>query len=398
MHNTTRYVDIANLSPELDELLFQLIRDDAALNASIPTSLRAPMEDLLRNVNAYYSSKIEGNPTLPAALIRSQEMPKIEETQGVKEIKRLQEIEARVAHGDLLGLEATAPETIKTLHAEFYRNAPPEMLEIQDEENNRTLTMIPGEFRTEPVKVGNHLAPMPEEVEGMMNRFREFYRIGVAGGVRGSQAIVACAAAHHRLTYVHPFLDGNGRVTRLFTDMYLRQAGLGGVGLWSMSRGFGRDVKAYYAALARADMPKQGSSDGRGILSDRGLLDFTEYFLRTAADQVNYFSALLNPQALNQRIDVYFDLRIKDEMIIEKGFRLPKLHPGTRTVYKQLLNSKPMTRADISNLLGVEERTTHTIVKQMKEAGLIKAPARLPVTLDLSPSSIEILFPNLWNY
>lgn len=398
MFNVTKFIDIGQLSVEMDEMLVRLMRADAALNASIPESLRAPMEHLLRNVNAYYSSKIEGNPTSPAAIIRSQEMPIVEETEHLKEIKRLQEIEARLAHGDLLHLPAQAPETVKLLHAEFYKNAPPEMLEIKDKANDRIITMIPGEFRKHLVEVGRHIAPQPEEIEGMMNRFGEFYRIGGVGGVKASQAILACAGAHHRLTYIHPFLDGNGRVTRLFTDIYMRQAGLGGVGLWSMSRGFGRDKFAYYDALARADMPRQGASDGRGILSDAGLMDFTAYFIKTAVDQVEYFSSLLNPQALTQRIDQYFDLRIREEMIIDGGYRLPKLHAGTRTVYKQLLTSKGITRADISSLVGVEERTTHEIVRQMKNAGLIKAPARLPIALDLSPSSIEILFPRLWAY
>lgn len=163
-----------------------------------------------------------------------------------------------------------------------------------------------------------------------------------------------------------------------------------------MSRGFGRDTNAYYKALSQADMPRQGSSDGRGVLSDRGLMAFTEYFIDTAVDQLKYFSSLLDPQALDQRIDVFFDLRCKQEMIIERGVRLPKLHPGTRLLYKELIRGGELTRSDAKARLGVEERTMHTIVKQMKEAALIQAPPRKLLKLDLSPSSIEILFPRLW--
>lgn len=393
MHNIKRYIETSELSQEYDEKVVHWVRVDAALNAAIPGALRAPMEHLLRTVNAYYSCKIEGNPTHPADLIRAQEMPPIHETEDIKEIKRLREVEVRLAQGEMNNLRATDPQTIKKLHADFYADAPKEMLLIK--QDDREIELVPGQFREHLVKVGNHLAPLPEEVEAMMKRFDEYYRIG-AGGVRASQAILAAAAAHHRLTYVHPFLDGNGRVARLFTDMYLRQAGLGGIGLWSMSRGFARDTKAYYAALEQADMPRQGSSDGRGILSDTGLMAFTKYFIDTAIDQIEYFSSLLNPMALNQRIDAYFDLRIREEMIIDRGAKLPKLHAGTRVVYKQLLNSKEMTRQDVCNLLGVEERTMQTIIKQMKDAGLIQTPARKPIKLDLSPSSIEFLFPRLW--
>ena len=104
-------------------------------------------------------------------------------------------------------------------------------------------------------------------------------------------------------------MDGNGRTGRLFTDQYLRAGGLGGYGLWSMSRGFGRNVDAYYAALDAADQPRKGDLDGRGELSDSGLLTFTRYFVETALDQVTYFSSLLEPRMLNQRIDIYFQQR-----------------------------------------------------------------------------------------
>jgi Fic family protein len=396
MINITRYIPLDKLSPALDEKVVKLMTRDAALNGSIPSALRVPMEHLLRNVNAYYSCKIEGNPTHPADLIRAQEMPRVEETEGIKEIKRLLEVEARLAQGVLAANRATDPNTLKCLHRDFYAGAPKELLLIENKKNGRAIELVPGAFRKDDVEVGKHLAPPHQEVEAMLARFDEYYRLG-DGGVRASQAMLAAAASHHRLTYIHPFLDGNGRVARLFTDLYMRQAGLGGVGLWSMSRGFGRDTDAYYAALARADMPNQGAGDGRGILSDRGLMDFTEYFINAALDQVDYFTSLLHPQALNQRIDVYFDLRCKTEMIIDHGVKLPKLHPGTRTIYKQLLNCEEISRNEICEILGVEERTMHTIVKQMREAGLVQAPARKPLRLDLSPSSIEILFPRLWS-
>lgn len=395
MHNITRYIQTTDLSVEYDAKIVHWMRLDAALNASIPMALRAPMEHLLRNVNAYYSCKIEGNSTHPADLIRAQEMPQIKETEGIKEIKRLLEVEARLAQGGTDDFRATDPNTIKRLHADFYLGAPEEMLLIKNDKTQEVYKLVPGEFRDQFVEVGTYLAPPPEEVPRMIARFDEYYRLD-KGGVRATQGLVAAAAAHHRLLYIHPFLDGNGRVARLFTDLYLRQAGLGGVRLWSMSRGFARDTKAYYEALGRADMPRQGGDDGRGLLSDRGLMDFTNYFIDTAIDQVEYFTSLLNPQALNQRIASYFDIRCREEMIIDRGVKLPKLHPGTRIVYKQLLTSTEMTRQEVSDLLGVEERTTHTIIQQMKAAGLIQTPPRKPIKLDLSPSSIEILFPRLW--
>ncbi|MCP4628982.1 MAG: hypothetical protein GY850_36560, partial [bacterium] len=45
--------------------------------------------------------------------------------------------------------------------------------------------------------------------------------------------------------WIHPFLDGNGRVVRLFTDYYLTNTGMDGYGLWSISRGFARFRENY---------------------------------------------------------------------------------------------------------------------------------------------------------
>ena len=54
---------------------------------------------------------------------------------------------------------------------------------------------------------------------------------------RGTSArILAMAAAHHRLNYIHPFPDGNGRVSRLMSHAIALQAGIGASGLWSVSR------------------------------------------------------------------------------------------------------------------------------------------------------------------
>tara|TARA_R110002073_G_scaffold61328_2_gene154204 strand:+ start:13822 stop:14079 length:258 start_codon:yes stop_codon:yes gene_type:complete len=73
-----------------------------------------------------------------------------------------------------------------------------------------------------------------------------------------------------------------------------------GYGLWSLARGFCRNSKEYYAALAEADKPRQGDSDGHGILSDTDLIHVTKYFVDIAIDQVKFFRGLLEPIGLRQ--------------------------------------------------------------------------------------------------
>ena len=279
------------------------------------------------------------------------------------------------------------------MHREFYNGMPDEFLNIKINDEGETVRLIPGEFRERGVKVGKHIPPRAEDIRPYMNWFETAYRLDRHHGIT---PILAAAAAHHRLMWIHPFMDGNGRTGRLFTDQYLKAGGLGGYGLWSISRGFGRNVEAYYAALNAADHVRKGDLDGRGELSDSGLLTFTRYFVETALDQVKYFSSLLEPKMLNQRIDIYFQQRHLGAFISGNGEVLPPLRIEARDVYKDLLYHGDQQRADIQAKLGFSERTTRTLLSKMAGEGLIKLDGRKPVSLNLSRHSIEFLFPSLW--
>lgn len=91
-------------------------------------------------------------------------------------------------------------------------------------------------------------------------RYR-FEKLGKAGRT------LAIPAAHHRFNYIHPFPDGNGRVSRLMSHAMAHEAGIAAHGLWSISRGLARGLesrKDYKRMMDHADMPRQGDLDGRG--------------------------------------------------------------------------------------------------------------------------------------
>ncbi|QGZ32751.1 Fic family protein [Stutzerimonas stutzeri] len=378
---------------ELQDAVVELCRLDAALHANIPDPLRRPMTVLLRAVNSFYSNRIEGNPTHPADILHAQE--EAEEralSDELLEVKRHIEVQKNLALSPVDKLEICGKEYLLRIHREFYDGVPDKFLNIRKNDGGE-IKLVPGALRETDVKVGKHLPPAAADVEAYIRWFESAYRLDRLFGLT---PIFAAAGSHHRLMWIHPFLDGNGRAGRLFTDQYLRAAGLGGYGLWSMSRGFGRNVEAYYDALSKADQPRKGDLDGRGALSDSGLLAFTKYFIETALDQVKYFSSLLEPHKLNQRIDVYFEMRRRGVLTDSKGQLLAPLRIEAKEIYKTLLYHGNQQRADIQAMLGVSERTTRTILGQMADERLISSDARKPVSLSLSPSSIELLFPHLW--
>lgn len=59
--------------------------------------------------------------------------------------------------------------------------------------------------------------------------------------------IELAALFHHKLVYIHPFFDGNGRVTRLIMNLLLMQQG------YPLTIILKNDRKKYYDVLAKAD-------------------------------------------------------------------------------------------------------------------------------------------------
>jgi len=393
----TPYIPQDKAPEELQDQIVKVMRLDADLHGKIPRPLRVPMTNLLRVVNSYYSNKIEGNSTLPADILRTEQVAdapqEVKASEDFLEIKRHIEAQRRLTEDPINPVEACTRDTISRLHREFYAGVPEEMLDIQMNEQGDVVRMVPGVFRQYDVKVSQHIAPTVEQMQAYLGQFERVYRLD---WIHGLSRFLAAAAAHHRLMWIHPFMDGNGRTGRLFTDQYLKASGFGGYGLWSMSRGFARNTEAYYGMLQAADQPRKGDQDGRGILSDSALMRWTRYFTETALDQVQYFSAQLDPEKLGERIDVYFEMRSRGALSDGKGNALPELRIEARNVYKTLLHMGDQPRAELQASLGVGERTTRGLLSQMAKEGLITLDGRKPVSLNLSRHSIDFLFPYLW--
>ena len=203
-------------------------------------------------------------------------------------------------------------EFIRWLHREFYKDAPKEMLRTKGV--GREFIMAPGEWRSKSEHdnaVGRHIPPTSDRVADFMSYFEERYRfkpLGKAG------AYMAIGAAHHRFNFIHPFPDGNGRVSRLMSHAMALDSGIGAHGLWSISRGLSRGLargpegrEEYKKMMDRADTPRQGDLDGRGNLSLRALNEFVLWFLKVSLDQVKFMSELFAIDTLAKRLKLYVE-------------------------------------------------------------------------------------------
>jgi len=178
--------------------------------------------------------------------------------------------------------------------------------------------------------------------------------------------IIAIPAAHHRLNYIDPFVDGNGRVSRLMSHAMILRAGIGGSGLWSISRGLARGLRGrqeYKMAMNAADSPRSGDLDRRGNLSQAALIEFSEWFMKVMLDQIRFSKAVFRLDGIEER---YKDL------LVHLG-----MEPRAIDLAAAVFRFGQLERGEAAAALRVPERTARTTVSKLTKIGFLKsAPPR----------------------
>jgi Fic family protein len=368
----------------LTDVAIELAAKSAGFRRSLPEGVLTALADLVRAMNCYYSNLIEGHDTHPVDIERALRHDYSGDAQ-----KRDLQLEAR-AHilvqrwidaGGLRG-RSTTVEGLCEIHRRFGELLPDALLWVEDPDTHERSQVIPGALRTRDVKVGQHVAVSPGAVPRFLARFQEAYsRLGT------TDAILAAAAAHHRLLWVHPFLGGNGRVARLMSHAMLLEALETGA-LWSVARGLARHVQDYKAHLAQCDLPRRNDLDGRGSLSEEDLAAFTAFFLTICLDQVHFMESLVQPDRLRARILLW----------AEEEVRLNTLPPHAGTILEALLFRGAVPRGDVAGLLGMGDRQARRIAAALLERGVLvsespRAPLRLAFPAALASRWMPGLFP-----
>ena len=112
----------------------------------------------------------------------------------------------------------------------------------------------PGLWRTGPIGVTGgdgsleFQGPDAEAVPGLMGEVVAWLQKGDLD----AHVIVRAAMAHLHVTSVHPFRDGNGRVSRIVQSLVLAREGLVSPEFSSIEEYLGEHTPAYYAALREA--------------------------------------------------------------------------------------------------------------------------------------------------
>jgi len=374
---------------QLAVLAVELVGQSAALGSQFRSPTQAAIAALLRQMNSYYSNFIEGHHTHPLDIERAMKQEYADEP-----AKRLLQLESK-AHIEVQKLIEDqlerSPETnicssqfLTWIHHGLYERLPAEFRWITDKEQKERHEIVPGELRNREVVVGRHVPPTFTAVDAFLARFATTYDPARLGQV---QRVIAVAASHHRLAWLHPFLDGNGRVTRLFTHAYLIKARVDGHRLWMVSRGFARRRDDYIAALVGADAPRKSDVDGRGNLSDEGLSQFCEFFIQTALDQVAFMGGLLELDGLENRITAY----------IQRRATLNEIDPTGAFLLRDVLVRGEVARGEASRITGKPERTARRIVNTLLEENLLTSETpKGALRIGFPTKAIGYYFPRLY--
>jgi Fic family protein len=352
----------------LTDLALELAQKAAGFRRSLPDNLAASLADLVRAMNCYYSNLIEGHDAHPIDIKRalkndySNDPRKRDLQLGAKAHITVQ---SWIDGGGLKGRAVTS-EGIREIHRRFCERLPDDLLWVTNPVTGERMKVLAGELRERELKVGDHIPVSLGALPRFLRRFEEVY-----GCLSKTDSILGVATAHHRLLWIHPFLDGNGRVARLMSHaMLLETLDTGAV--WSVARGLARNVDAYKKHLADRDGPRRNDLDGRGNLSEEALAEFARFFLSVCIDQVAFMEGLVQPASLRARIMLW----------PEEEVRLGKLPSKAGNVLAAVLYRGELPRADAAGTVGTGERNARRVVSALIERGVLNAEgARAPLRL-----------------
>jgi Fic family protein len=388
-------MDVASMEPmvpeeavnELEDAALKLNGEANRLAGRLHPLLRQSIGGLVRSMNCYYSNLIEGHITHPYDIDRA-----LADDYSSEPKKRDLQREA-VAHIQVQRLidEERDPDDVwpatasyaRWLHYEFCSLLPPDMLWVDNPDTGERVPVVPGELRKCNVKIGAHRPPLHGSLPGFLARFDRAYAAPPLSQLRQIQTV---GAVHHRFLWIHPFVDGNGRVARLMSHALLKRLGIG-TSLWSVARGLAREEGRYKQLLMRADEPREGDLDGRGNLTHRGLIEFCSFFLERAVDQVRFMRDLLEPEALLKRMELHVEEEVRRK-------RLPK---GSFVVLQAAALNGEVERARVKVLTGYEERAARMVTSALVDRGLLVAATnRAPLRLGFPIDVVERWFPRLY--
>ena len=212
----------------------------------------------------------------------------------------------------------------------------------------------PGEFRKIEVRIkgSNHIPPDPIHVQNYMDELMDFVNIKV----NPQHDLLITALSHHRMAWIHPFDNGNGRVIRMFTyAMLIKQGFQVKYGrILNPTAIFCMDRSKYYQMLELADSGEKEK-----------VLWWCEYVLNGLKDEMEKIDKLLDR-----------DYLLKSILLPALSLSLERANVTQREyeILRGVLNNDEMNikSADIEKIIGQESSVQRSrIIKRLRDKGML---------------------------
>ncbi|MBW2592981.1 MAG: Fic family protein [Deltaproteobacteria bacterium] len=381
----------SNIGP-LKDMAQEIIATSAGLEGKVAKETAIVLGDQLRLINSYYSNLIEGHKTtIPDISMALQK--KFSQDPEKKYAQELcaAHVETERRFMELVNtqqkLNICGQQFLSEIHAAFYANLPEEHLYTRTPKGFSREPVNPGQIRDVNVSVdGQSLhGPHYQDLPALLKTFAQSY---TPDQFHGDERLIAIAASHHRLTWLHPFRDGNGRVARLFSGLYFARTGVNKSNLWSLSRGLSRNNKQYMFELWATDSPDE--QNGAHYFDDDLLADFCKFFFEICLDQIRFMEGLLRLDQIEARIDWYVETRAKQDK--------NPLRVETAKLLRAVFMRGAIPRGMAAEILNMSERNARRIVSALIKDGLLQSQShRAPLTIGLPLGVLPYYFPDLYD-
>lgn len=208
-----------------------------------------------------------------------------------------------------------------------------------------------GKFRNGPIYIVDesskgdvirYIGPKGERVEVLIKKLLDWLR----PGRNRLHPVLTAGIFHYQFVSIHPFSDGNGRMTRLLTGLFLRQRGYGFRKALSLDSYYWQNRMDYYQALSRG----KTFSEREKVDITPWLDFFTRGFLATAQDLEKEVTAVS----------------------LSEGKRVVRLSSDELLIVDF---TKQMGKIDLQDLLGeleIPERTAQRRLKNLVEKKILR--------------------------
>jgi Fic family protein len=352
-------------SSPLAKAIIQLERIRADLgDGTTPPEVFAQLRTLFQLLSSIMSARIEGNRTSivdAVAGVQHANQPDVIPDDGVQEIVQLQEATAFVDSAIDRGTELT--------HA-FVRELHRISVSGLEREGDRT----PGAYRLADVSISgsSHRPPPPGSVHGEMTALLDF----INADVDQNYELLKIALTHHRLVWIHPFGNGNGRVGRLLTYAAMRRQGFSnaaGYRALNPTAVFGENRDLYYERLEDADS-----------LEPDSLIRWSTYVLEGLLTDLSRLVKLGNKEFVTEGLLV---------PAIQRGLASSRFTSEEALALVIIARKVEVKAADLSSAFTGSASTRSQDIRKLLDRGVIEpvAAGKRSYRLRLAPSELTPL-------